>query len=252
MVRGLDLFRESFSAFQDRFVLIGGTASTLVMEEVGLSFRATRDLDIVLCLENFDEDFARALWRFVKTGGYASRQGSSGKRLLYRFHGPGRSDYPEMLELFSRVPDALALSADAHLTPIPAVDEASSLSAILLDPDYYGFIRSGRRILAGLPIVGPDRLIPLKARAWLDMSERRAAGGQVDERDIRKHRNDIFRLYSVLDPQVTVMVPDPIRDDLRRFVSALPAETGIILPNLGLRNTTLNEVLQALVAAYRL
>lgn len=32
MVRGLDLFREHFAAFKDRYVLIGGTASFLVLK----------------------------------------------------------------------------------------------------------------------------------------------------------------------------------------------------------------------------
>ena len=46
-MRGLDRFKAHFEPFADRYVLIGGTACTLVMEEVGLEFRATKDLDIV-------------------------------------------------------------------------------------------------------------------------------------------------------------------------------------------------------------
>ncbi len=252
MVRGLDVFKEAFAAYQDRYVLIGGAASTLIMEEAGLPFRATKDLDIVLCIESFDAEFARAFWEFVKGGGYSSRQRGSGKRLLYRFHEPSRSEYPQMLELFSRVPDALAIGDSAHLTPIPAGEGASSLSAILLDSDYYRFIHSGRRMLGGLPIVGSDRLIPLKARAWLDLSDRRTAGERIDERDIRKHRNDIVRLYSVLDPAAPVAIPTLIRDDLRRFLSRLPAESGLNLPSLGLRQATIDEVVQTLSGVYGL
>jgi hypothetical protein len=33
MVNGLDRFREHFAAYTDRYVLIGGTASSLAMEE---------------------------------------------------------------------------------------------------------------------------------------------------------------------------------------------------------------------------
>ena len=50
MVRGLDVFREFFAGHADQYVLIGGTAATLAMEEAGLAFRATKDLDIVLDL----------------------------------------------------------------------------------------------------------------------------------------------------------------------------------------------------------
>jgi hypothetical protein len=51
VVRGLDVFRSWFTAHADEFVLIGGTAATLALEEAGLEFRATKDLDIVLHVE---------------------------------------------------------------------------------------------------------------------------------------------------------------------------------------------------------
>jgi hypothetical protein len=37
MVRGLDVFREYFAGHADQFVLIGGTAATLAMEDAGLA-----------------------------------------------------------------------------------------------------------------------------------------------------------------------------------------------------------------------
>lgn len=46
-------------------------------------------------------------------------------------------------------------------------DDISSLSAILLDAAY---------------------LIPFKAKAWIDLSERKARGEHVDSRDIRKYK----------------------------------------------------------------
>jgi len=57
MVKGLDLFREHFREYTDRYVLIGGTSCDLTMEEVGLPFRATKDLDIVLCVEALENGF---------------------------------------------------------------------------------------------------------------------------------------------------------------------------------------------------
>jgi len=40
------------------------------MEEAGLGFRATKDLDIVLSVETLDVSFVRAFWEFVRTGKY--------------------------------------------------------------------------------------------------------------------------------------------------------------------------------------
>ena len=79
-----------------------------------------------------------------------------------------------MVELFSRVPDSLRPIADGTLTPIPFDEAVSNLSAILLDDVYYAFIMAGRREVDGLPWIGEDRLIPLKAIAWLELSGRKA------------------------------------------------------------------------------
>jgi predicted nucleotidyltransferase len=60
MVKGLEIFRERFRNYSDRYVLIGGTACDLAMREAGLEFRATKDLDIVLCVEALDTAFVEA------------------------------------------------------------------------------------------------------------------------------------------------------------------------------------------------
>ena len=38
MVRGLDRFREHFAGYDDCYVLIGGTAATLAMEEAARDY----------------------------------------------------------------------------------------------------------------------------------------------------------------------------------------------------------------------
>ena len=63
MVKGLERFREHFAAFADRYLIIGGTACDLALTEAGLEFRATKDIDIVLCLETVDAEFGRAFCR---------------------------------------------------------------------------------------------------------------------------------------------------------------------------------------------
>ena len=51
MVKGLDLFRDKFADFSEQYVLIGGTAAYLLLDKADLQPRATKDLDIVLCVE---------------------------------------------------------------------------------------------------------------------------------------------------------------------------------------------------------
>ena len=50
--------------------------------------------------------------------------------------------------------------------PLPADDEASSLSAILLDDDYYAYMKSGRKTVGGIP-PGSRALVPTGLRIAL-------------------------------------------------------------------------------------
>jgi len=220
------------------------------MEDVGLNFRATKDLDIVLCVEALDADFVSAFWRFVKAGEYQNRQRSTGKEIFYRFSSPNSSDFPAMLELFSRTPDAMQLKEGSHLTPIPTNEEVASLSAILLDEDYYRFIHAGKHDIEGLPVVSASHLIPLKARAWIDLMDRKNSGGVVDERDIRKHKNDVMRLYQLLSPTSQITVPQTIKQDLKLFLDRIENDNAIDLKVLGLKHRRLDEALGLLRKIY--
>jgi hypothetical protein len=228
MVRGLAVFREHFAGHADQFVLIGGTAATLAMEEMGLEFRATKDFDIVLNIEALSPAFGAVFWQFVEAGRYEIRQASgTGKPVLYRFQQPADERFPIMLELFCRAPDGITLAEGAHLTPIPFDDAIASLSAILVDDVYYEFVLAGRKEIDGLPMVGEDRLIPLKARAWLDLTQRHARGERVDARDIRKHANDSLRLSRLLAPETRIPVEPRIAVDLNRFLDGIEADRSI-------------------------
>ena len=108
MVKGLDVFRAWFADYPDQYILIGGTAATLAMEEAGLDFRATKDLDVVLHVEALTPAFGETFWRFIEAGGYEIRQASdTGKPAFYRFQKPTDNSFPVMVELFSRAPDSL-------------------------------------------------------------------------------------------------------------------------------------------------
>jgi hypothetical protein len=251
MVKGLDLFRERFSGFADRYVLIGGAACDLIMSNAGLPFRATKDLDIVLCIEALDVAFAEAFWAFIAEGGYQIRETATGRKQFYRFQKPVNRAYPAMLELFSRAPDALSIAEGSHLTPIPVSDEISSLSAILLDADYYGWIHSGKRDVEGVSIVSAEHLIPLKAKAWLDLRARKNAGHDVDSRSIKKHKNDIFRLFQVIDPELRIEPPKPIAEDMRSFLAQISTED-VDLKAFGLGSISLEDVLHGFRELYRI
>jgi hypothetical protein len=224
MVKGLGLFKEHFAAFSEQYVLIGGTACSILLEEADLEFRATKDLDIVLCIEALNAYFVKAFWEFVRAGQYAVQQKSTGEKQFYRFKKPEDSRYPFMLELFSRKPDLLSIADGGELTPIPLDEDLSSLSAILLNDDYYQFIKSGIVQFDGLPLIPAEYLIPLKAIAWLDLSQRKLAGEAIDSTDVNKHKNDIFRLFQLVIPSRNITLPTQIYTDMQRFMQRIEAE----------------------------
>jgi hypothetical protein len=246
MVRGLDKFRGHFAGFAEHYVLIGGAASDLVMNEAGVEFRATKDLDIVLCVETLDTAFAEAFWDFVRAGVYQNQQRSTGKKIFYRFDHPADQSYPFMLELFSRSPDAMVLGDDSHLTPIPITEDVSSLSAILLNEDYYRFIHQHKIVIEGVPVVSQECLIPLKAKAWLDLNAHREAGEQVDSKVVKKHKNDVFRLFQILSPERRVKLPASVSQDMQRFLGAISEERGLSLKSFGLEGLGVLDVVDTL------
>lgn len=248
MVRGLDTFAAFFAGDEARYALIGGVATQLVLEEAALPARATKDLDIVLCVETLDAAFGQKLWDFIEAGGYEVRQHGEGGRNFYRFAKPADTTYPYMLEFFAREPGYLPLARGTHLTPVPFEQQVESLSAILLDRDYYDFVHAHTRQLAGVRIVTEQVLIPLKARAWLDLVARKAAdAGAVDSRHIRKHRNDVLQLSQLMTKDERVDTPPSIRGDIERFTGEVRTDVSVDV----LRDLKIAETPEALLSRLR-
>lgn len=224
-VKGLDVFAKHFRDFRDRYVLIGGVASALAMEDAGESFRATKDIDMVLVIEALDAGFVEHFWEFIKQGQYEIRQrgGEHPDPIFYRFQRPADEAFPVMIELFSRAPDGLEHEANATLIPIPTDESVSSLSAILLNEDYYAYLMTGRQQSDELTYISADRLIPFKAKAWLDLSQRKEGGEEIDSRTVKKHRNDVLNLTGLLTGEL-IELPESITADMALFLKRLAAE----------------------------
>ncbi|WP_029890490.1 hypothetical protein [Polycyclovorans algicola] len=234
MVRGLATFAAHFAGYEDQYVLIGGVATVLALEDAGLEARATKDLDIVLCVEALTADFGRQMWAFIEAGGYAIKERGAEPQCFYRFQKPADPAYPAMLEFFARAPGFVPLAAGAHLTPVPIDETVESLSAILLDDDYYQFIHAHKYMLSGVQVVNERCLIPLKARAWLDLRDRKLRGEAIDSKAINKHRSDVLRLTQLLTPGEPMDLGPPIATDMSRFVDEVRNEVdAALLKSLG-------------------
>ena len=219
MVRGLDTFREYFRDYTDNYIIIGGTACNELIEDVGLNPRTTKDIDAILIVEALNDGFVTRFWEFIGEGKYELWETLSGKTQFHRFIKPQTDGFPLQIELFSRVPDMIKVPEGSHLTPIPVGKELSSLSAILLDDDYYNYAASHTVVLDDLRFVDRDAVIVLKAIAYINNSNRKANGEQVRSEDISKHKNDIFRIVSTLTENDKYEIPKTIKSDLRTFLT---------------------------------
>lgn len=247
MVTGIETFRDFFAEYKDQYVLIGGAACDVILEDQGGDFRATKDLDLVLLVEALTPAFGAKFWEFIRAGQYEHRARSNGQPQFYRFDKPKTAGYPLMLELFART--EIEFEGTQDCIPLHMADEVSSLSAILLNDDYYTMLKNGKAEIDGIAVLLPEYLIPFKAKAFLDLSERKANGQAVDSADIKKHKNDIARLTTLLRGTETVHLPAAVRAEMARFI-ALYEQNPVNPKSLKLVGTTSAAIIEMLKHIY--
>lgn len=221
MVVGLDTFSEYFKEFQNSYLIIGGTACDIIIEDAGFIPRATDDIDIILIVEALTPEFVKQFWSFIKDGGYQVQQKEMDKKNCYRFNKPLTANFPKQIELFCKVPDVIDAAEDAHLTPIPVEEGLSSLSAILLNEDYYQYTIQNAQVKDGVHFAAPHCIICLKAFAYLSNKQLKDDGKDVKEVNIIKHKYDVFRMVFLLPQGQLFEIPETIKSDLQKFANVV-------------------------------
>jgi hypothetical protein len=244
MVKGLDTFRRYFAEYENQYVLIGGAACDILFGSNDVSFRATRDLDMVLIVESLTPEFGERFWNFIQEGKYKNKATNGEKPHFYRFDKPEDDSFPKMIELFCR--SNFELREMTGITPVHIDDTVSSLSAILLDDDYYKALLEGKVVANGLSVLGPEYLILFKAKAYLDLKQRKSNGKIVDSNNIKKHKKDILRIVAELMLEKADNLPLSVKVDMDTFIDSLEKEPfdDNSLKNYGLKNEDVVKVLK--------
>lgn len=138
---------------------------------------------------------------------------------FYRFIKPDNGEFPIQVELFSKVPEYVEVPEDVHIVHIPMEGYTSSFSAIIMDEAYYDFAVTHSEIVGDIRILKPEALIVLKAVAFLENQRLKEKGDPVDQKDIDKHKKDVYRLAYVFNGSERFEVNDTIKERLRAFVS---------------------------------
>lgn len=225
MVEGLDKFKADLGKYSENYIIIGGTACNIILEDLGTAPRITHDIDMIVVIERLTAAFVAAFWSFIHQGGYAieKRQPRDGKPkyALYRFGKPTEPGYPAQIELLARQSEDLDEPKDVRIVPIPLEDYQYSLSAIVLDDDLYHFVVNNSKMVNGLRVASLEALICLKARAYLNLLRERGSGNKVNSDDIKKHRRDVFLLTAARTETGPIAVPESILETIKEFVQRM-------------------------------
>ena len=90
-----------------------------------------------------------------------------------------------------------------------------------------------------------------EAKAWLDLKERKSNGEQVDSKNIKKHKNDVFRLAQLITVNTRQILSPEISEDMKKFLVEIINEE-VDLKALGIRGTDKKKLIDMLYQCYGL
>lgn len=217
---GFDHFCDFLKGLESHYVIIGGGAAALLMDDAGLEFRATKDVDLVVLSRSVELN--EKIITYVKNGRYKVNEATETSPKYYRFKAPENKDCPAMIEIFARNELNLKLLEGQYIIPI-ANDDAEKLSAILLDDEYFELIQKNQITTAsGIPLINALANICLKARAHRELSDRRNAGDTTaEEKAIQKHLKDIWRLAATLTGDEKITLKGKPSEDITSAIEKL-------------------------------
>lgn len=248
MIQGLAKFQSHFQDFSEDYVIIGGLATALLMDNYGFLARATKDIDLVVIAKD-NEVFLKQLLVFIKEAGYRTKQRThhDTRHNLFRFLDSDDKEYPEQIELFAVHDHDSVLLQDQFIIPIETPEYYRYLSAILLDLDYYTLLIQHTTVLDGLHIATPEALIPLKMHAHLNLL-------QSPHHYDGKHLKDVIKLAALLSDDSKVELFGRVKEDFQVFMKILHQEDSQrihqLLTSMNVMNLIKEDILDVLRRAY--
>lgn len=248
MVRGIATFTNYFKEFKEDYVVIGGLATAMVMNDLGFTARATKDIDLVVISKN-NEAFIKALLQFVQQGQYVTRQRTNNpdRHNLFRFFDSPDKEYPAQIELFAICDENSSVYSDITIIPIETPEFYSYLSAILLNTQYFQLLIEHTNEIDGLHIATALSLIPLKMHAYNNM----ITAGQSDS---EKHLRDVIKLAAALSDEKAILQGDP-KEDFDVFMQAFEDvdENRIrqVLKTSNISGLAKKDIIEVLCGTYR-
>lgn len=253
---GLDTFREWFKGYEDNYTLIGGTACEILLNESNLTFRKTKDLDTVFTFESFSDIFYNRLLSFLEAGEFDSYvEKTTGNVRFFRFLNNKSNGFPTKIEFFSRGLDINFDNKKYTKLLLEDGEYAESLSAIVLDPNYYKLLKEGRVIISGVTVLSLFYLIIFKMKAYVNLLEE-STKRHVNSDEINKHKNDVFRLNILVNASNMIFdsyLPIEVKNDIELFLDTIYSERDrIFLRDFNIFNETLEDIIDKYKSIFQL
>jgi hypothetical protein len=102
-----------------------------------------------------------------------------------------------------------------------------------MDEEYYIQTIGNSIIEDGIRIANPLSLLCLKVKAFLNLTEDKKTNSNVRSTDIKKHRDDVFKLLAMrIDPLTPIELPATMKESIDDFIHLIEQT----LPNQSLQD----------------
>ena len=211
---GLNHFQDYCKDLDDHYVVVGGFATLMLLDsELENHGKATFDIDLVLLTTNSME-MTQRIKEYVKEGEYKIQIGSKEQYQYYRFIEPQKKNFAKEIELFASNENSLGLEDGQRVIPIDPGVGLYSLSAIMLDLEYFEMIKNNVEKKHRAPCTNVQATIMLKMSAFYDLKKR-------DDSKWKKHRRDILKLALLLTGEEKIQLVGRMEQDFDTFIEHL-------------------------------
>jgi len=237
---GLNHFEEYFKDFRESYVVVGGFATLMLLEkQLEGHGKVTQDIDLVL-LTTASVEMAQKIKAYVKEGEYTIQKGEKDNFSYYRFVNPKVENFAKEIELFAVNDQALLLDEEQRIIPIDPEEGLYSLSAIMLDNEYFEMIKNNIDNSNRVPCTNTLATIMLKISAFYDLKSR-------GDDKWKKHRRDILKLVLLLTGEEQLELKGRMVGDVELFMEHLKTLDDKMIKNItsmvGIRQSDIYEVL---------
>lgn len=208
---GLSHFQEFCKDLDDNYVVVGGFATIMLLDkQLKGHGKATYDIDLVL-LTNNSLEMSKRIKKYIKEGDYKIQIGEKDQYRYYRFIEPKKDNFAKEIELFASNENDLKLEDSQRIIPIDPDEGLYSLSAIMLDQEYFEMIKENVDKTGVAPCTNVQATIILKMSAFYDLKNR-------GEDKWKKHRRDIFKLALLLTGEEKLELKGRMLKDFNSFI----------------------------------